>query len=173
MGTQRRSNVSLNKFLFNTPLGEMIGVADNTHIKGLYFSDQENIPLWINTLSNTKTILLNTLEKEMLSYFEGALKDFTVSVSPAGTSFQKKAWQALREIPYGHTSSYRIQAQKAGCEQGARAIGTANSKNPISIVVPCHRVIKADGSIGGYAGTQRRKIWLLSHEAGINNLHKK
>lgn len=162
--------MSLNKFLFSTPLGEMIGVADDTHVKGLYFSDHKNLPLWMNALSNTATPLLNALEKEVLSYFKGSLKNFTIPVSPTGTPFQKKAWKALTEIPYGHTSNYGMQAQRVGCEKGFRAIGTANSKNPISIVVPCHRVIKVDGSVGGYAGTQQRKIWLLSHEAGINKV---
>ena len=170
---QKRLNVPLNKFLFNTPLGEMLGVADDRYVKALYFSDHKNLPLWIEGLSYTKTALLNTLEQEVLSYFKGSLKNFTVPVSPTGTSFQKKAWQALTEIPYGHTSNYGVQARKVGCDKGFRAIGTANRTSPISIAVPCHRVIKADGSVGGYAGTQERKVWLLSHEACINNLCKK
>ena len=95
----------------------------------------------------------------------GTRQEFTVSLRPRGSTFQKQVWQALSEIPYGETTSYGKVAVSIGHPDGARAVGLANGQNPIPIIVPCHRVIGADGSLTGYGGGLDAKRWLLDHEA--------
>lgn len=97
-------------------------------------------------------------------YFEGKLKKFDLPLKPVGTDFQKKVWRMLMTIPYGETKSYREIAEMAGNPKAFRAVGMANHQNPIAIVVPCHRVIGADGSLTGYGGGMAIKKWLLDHE---------
>lgn len=102
------------------------------------------------------------------SYFTGQLDALdSLPVDPGGTPFQRKVWSALRSIPAGTTTSYGTLAEKVGVVGGARPVGTANGRNPIAIVVPCHRVIGADGSLTGYAGGLTRKRWLLAHEGAL------
>ncbi len=105
------------------------------------------------------------VRRELDEYFAGTLQDFTVPLSPRGSAFQKQVWQALSEIPYGETTSYGKVAASIGHPDGARAVGVANGQNPIPIIVPCHRVIGADGSLTGYGGGLDAKRWLLDHEA--------
>jgi methylated-DNA-[protein]-cysteine S-methyltransferase len=105
------------------------------------------------------------VRRELDEYFAGTLQDFTVPLSPRGSTFQKQVWQALSEIPYGETTSYGKVAASIGHPDGARAVGVANGQNPIPIIVPCHRVIGADGSLTGYGGGLDAKRWLLDHEA--------
>ncbi|WP_420835801.1 methylated-DNA--[protein]-cysteine S-methyltransferase [Bacillus weihaiensis] len=100
-------------------------------------------------------------------YFKGVRKDFDLPCHVEGTEFQKNAWNALRKIPYGETKSYKQQAILIGNEKATRAIGNANSKNKISIVIPCHRVVGSNKSLTGYAGGIDRKKWLLAHEQGV------
>lgn len=100
-------------------------------------------------------------------YFAGTRTDFELELAADGTLFQKKVWKALRTIPFGTTQSYGQLATKIGKPTAARAVGAANGCNPISIVVPCHRVIGADGSLTGFGGGLKRKQWLLNHEAEI------
>ena len=102
---------------------------------------------------------------EIAAYFAGALRDFTVPLAPAGTPFQLRVWEALRAIPFGTTQSYRDVAIRIGQPTATRAVGLANGKNPIAVIVPCHRVIGADGSLTGYGGGLPRKRTLLAHEA--------
>jgi methylated-DNA-[protein]-cysteine S-methyltransferase len=102
--------------------------------------------------------------KQLDEYFKGKRKVFELNVNPCGTDFQKKIWAALLEIPYGYTSSYGEIAGKVGNKKAARAVGNANNRNPISIIIPCHRVISSDGSLSGYGGGKWRKKWLLDHE---------
>jgi methylated-DNA-[protein]-cysteine S-methyltransferase len=105
------------------------------------------------------------VRRELDEYFAGTRLDFTVPLSPRGSAFQKQVWQALSEIPYGETTSYGKVAVSVGHPDGARAVGVANGQNPIPIIVPCHRVIGADGSLTGYGGGLDAKRWLLDHEA--------
>lgn len=102
--------------------------------------------------------------KELHEYFNGVRKDFSVKVHLEGTDFQKKAWEELMKIPYGETISYKEQAQRIGSPKAFRAVGLANSKNPVGIIVPCHRVIGSNGKLTGYAGGLWRKKWLIEHE---------
>jgi len=101
---------------------------------------------------------------QLNEYFEGRRRDFTFKINPSGTAFQQKVWQELLKIPFGKTVSYMDQTKKLGDVKAIRAVASANGKNPLWIVVPCHRVVGANGSLTGYAGGLWRKKWLLEHE---------
>lgn len=143
----------------NTPLG----VAK---IEG----DQDGISE-ITVLENGEEItqvipeILEDAVYQLREYFEGARQEFTFTLNPEGTDFQKKVWNALAEIPFGKTVSYLELSKNLGDTKAIRAVASANGKNPIWIVVPCHRVIGSDGSLTGYAGGLHRKQWLLEHES--------
>ena len=102
--------------------------------------------------------------QQLREYFAGERKTFQLELNPQGTPFQKKVWTSLLEIPYGTTTTYLALSRKLGDEKTIRAVAAANGKNPLWIVVPCHRVIGSDGSLTGYAGGLSRKKWLLEHE---------
>ncbi|WP_264560074.1 methylated-DNA--[protein]-cysteine S-methyltransferase [Flavobacterium sp. N2270] len=141
----------------NTPLG-------TAKIKG-----DENGVCLISVLqegeiSKTIPLELKSAVKEINEYFEGNRKKFTFLMNPKGTDFQKKVWKALLEIPYGKTISYLDLSKQLGDVKAIRAVASANGKNPLWIVVPCHRVIGSDGSLTGYAGGLWRKKWLIDHE---------
>ena len=113
------------------------------------------------------TKIPNELQESVLQlqeYFEGKRQDFEFKLNPKGTNFQQKVWQELLNIPYGKTMSYLDLSKKLGDVKAIRAVASANGKNPLWIVVPCHRVIGSDGSLTGYAGGLWRKKWLLEHE---------
>ncbi len=101
---------------------------------------------------------------QLTEYFNGQRSEFDLKLAPQGTDFQKKVWDKLQEIPFGKTSSYQNVANVLGDPKVIRAAASANGKNPISIIIPCHRVIGSDGSLTGYAGGLHRKKWLLDHE---------
>jgi methylated-DNA-[protein]-cysteine S-methyltransferase len=105
--------------------------------------------------------------EQLAAYFAGELRQFSLLLAPGGTAFQKQVWAALRQIPYGETTSYGALAAALGHPGSARAVGAANRTNPIGIIVPCHRVIGADGTLTGYAGGIERKRFLLEHEAAF------
>jgi len=107
---------------------------------------------------------LKTATEQLASYFKGALKEFSLQLNPQGTDFQKKVWKKLEEIPYGSTTSYLQLSRDLGDVKAIRAVAAANGKNPLWIIVPCHRVIGSDGSLTGYAGGLYRKKWLLDLE---------
>lgn len=102
---------------------------------------------------------------QMNEYFEGIRTEFQLDLNPEGTEFQKKVWLELQNIPYGRTASYMELSKLIGDPKAIRAVGSANGRNPLWIVVPCHRVIGSDGSLTGYAGGLHRKKWLLEHES--------
>ncbi|NMH28319.1 methylated-DNA--[protein]-cysteine S-methyltransferase [Flavobacterium silvaticum] len=108
---------------------------------------------------------LSKAVSELTEYFEGKRQQFTFAINPKGTDFQKSVWKSLVEIPFGTTTSYLALSRKLGDEKAIRAVASANGKNPLWIVVPCHRVIGSDGSLTGYAGGLWRKKWLLEHES--------
>ncbi len=111
--------------------------------------------------------VLDRAEAQLAEYFAGERTEFDLPLDPAGTPFQLAAWEALRSIPYGATVSYGEQARRLGDARKARAVGAANGRNPIAIVVPCHRVVGADGSLTGFAGGLETKSWLLDHERRV------
>ena len=111
------------------------------------------------------------ISEQLQAYFQGDLKQFDVPLVLEGTSFQKEIWRLLRQIPWGVTTSYLQLAQLYGDPKAVRAVGMANNKNPIPIIVPCHRVIGSDGSLVGYAGGLSKKEWLLRHEGVLKQLN--
>ena len=148
----------MEKAIINTPLGITEIQGDENGISKIYIRD-ENVEIRSKIPSKLKEAVLQLQE-----YFEGKRTHFTFLLHPSGTEFQKKVWQELLNIPFGKTCSYLELSKKLGDVKAIRAVAAANGKNPLWIVVPCHRVIGADGSLTGYAGGLWRKKWLLEHE---------
>lgn len=122
----------------------------------------------LNTTEAVSKTIPESLQDSVLQlqdYFKGTLENFNLKLNPKGTEFQKKVWQALIQIPYGKTVSYLELSKQLGDVKAIRAVASANGKNPLWIIVPCHRVIGSDGSLTGYAGGLHRKQWLLEHES--------
>jgi methylated-DNA-[protein]-cysteine S-methyltransferase len=111
-----------------------------------------------------------TVARQLDEYFAGTRRSFDVVVTPEGNEFEKKVWHELLRIPFGATETYGAIATRLGDPAASRAVGVANARNPIAIIVPCHRVIGADGGLTGYAGGLWRKQWLLAHESGQQRL---
>jgi methylated-DNA-[protein]-cysteine S-methyltransferase len=148
----------MEKAIINTPLGITEIQGDENGISKIYIRG-ENVEITSKIPSKLKEAVIQLQE-----YFEGKRTHFTFLLHPSGTEFQKKVWQELLNIPFGKTCSYLDLAKKVGDVKAIRAVATANGKNPLWIVVPCHRVIGADGSLTEYAGGLWRKKWLLEHE---------
>lgn len=124
----------------------------------------------LNNENKTNGIVPEVLEDavyQLQEYFEGKREAFSLTLNPEGTDFQKKVWTALQEIPFGKTISYLELSKRLGNVKAIRAAASANGKNPLWIVIPCHRVIGSDGSLTGYAGGLHRKKWLLEHESPV------
>ncbi len=124
----------------------------------------------LDTDEKTTEVIPEILEDavyQLQEYFEGKRKSFSLTLNPEGTDFQKRVWGALQEIPYGKTVSYLELSKTLGDVKAIRAVAAANGKNPLWVVVPCHRVIGSDGSLVGYAGGLHRKKWLLNHESPV------
>lgn len=143
-----------------TPLGRVVLVAGERAVEELLLP--ETSPA--ETIPERRTHLLCRAEKELQEYFRGERQDFDLPLTPAGTPFQQRVWQELCRIQYGHTASYGEIARRIGLPKGPRAIGQANHRNPIPILIPCHRVIAAQGAPGGYGGGLDIKIRLLKLE---------
>ena len=148
-----------------SPVGKLKLVASsNALVAVLWKRERPNrVKLDTMTLDPQHPILLET-ERQLAEYFSGERIQFDLPLQPDGSEFQKKVWQALREIPFGQTRSYLDLAKALGSSKAARAIGAANGKNPLSIIVPCHRVVGADGSLTGFAGGVETKAALLALE---------
>jgi len=114
-------------------------------------------------------LLLQQAAAQLAEYFAGTRQHFDLPLAASGTAFQQQVWQQLCQVPYGQTQSYGELALRLGNKNAMRAVGAANGRNPIAIIVPCHRVIGADGKLTGYAGGLDRKVWLLQHEQRIAN----
>ncbi|MFT5137601.1 MAG: methylated-DNA-[protein]-cysteine S-methyltransferase [Arenicella sp.] len=141
----------------DTPLGNMEISANSSAVLAILFVDE---------VRKANSNLLTDLAKgQLLSYFKGDLEKFDIPMDAKGTDFQKQVWQSLTTIGYGQTCSYSDIANKIENPKAVRAVGSANGKNPMTIVVPCHRVIGANGSLTGYASGVDRKAWLLNHES--------
>lgn len=111
--------------------------------------------------------IVSQTQLQLDEYFSGQRRQFELPVAPSGTLFQRRVWQALREVPFGKTASYLEIAQAIGSPRAMRAVGQANGHNPIVIVIPCHRIIAHNGQLGGYSSGLERKQWLLQHETGF------
>ncbi len=142
--------------VIQSPLGHIKIQEENNSITRIEFCTEE--------LQSAENDLLKKAEDEIQAYFKGKKKSFSFEISPQGTKFQKEVWQELLRIPYGETISYLELANRLGDPKSIRAAASANGRNPIAIVVPCHRVIGTDGSMTGYAGGLERKRALLTLE---------
>lgn len=148
----------MKNIIIHTPLGHAKIEGDIHGIQSITILDDPVEP------SPTIPEELKACIRQLKEYFEGTLKEFDLKLNPIGTPFQQKVWQALLQIPYGKTISYLDLSKQLGDVKAIRAVANANGKNPLWIVVPCHRVIGSDGSLTGYAGGLHRKKWLLDHE---------
>lgn len=149
--------------IHDSPVGPLTLHSDGAALTGVEF-DEPKYPLSPSPRGEDK--VLAQARRELDRYFEGTLRAFTLPLAPRGTPFQLSVWTALRRIPYGATRTYAEQAVAIGKPKAFRAVGLANGKNPISIIVPCHRVIGADGSMTGFGGGIERKRALLALEQG-------
>lgn len=148
----------------DSPLGPLLLCGDGAGLSGLYMTDQKYGravgPGW-----RRNDLAFQAARRQLGEYFDGRRRRFDLPLRPAGTPFQRAVWQALLAIPYGSTRSYGELARLLGRPAAARAVGAANAKNPLGILVPCHRVLGCGGALTGYAGGAERKRWLLDHEA--------
>ena len=145
--------------MIETPLGIAKIIGDNEGISSVSV---------LNSNETVTQIIPNELQDcvyQLQEYFNGDRNQFNLKLNPQGTDFQKRVWNALEEIPYGKTVSYLELSKQLGDVKAIRAVANANGKNPLWIIVPCHRVIGSDGSLTGYAGGLHRKQWLLEHES--------
>ena len=155
-----------------TPLGTMLAVADDEGLRLLEFSDRRALERELPTLRQRlqKSVVpgehphLASIRSQLAAYFAGQNLAFDIPLAPVGTDFQLRAWKVLRSIPIGETRSYSWMAGELGDAGARRAVGRANGMNMMSIIIPCHRVIRADGNLCGYGGGLWRKKWLLEHE---------
>ena len=146
-------------FFYDTPIGKIRLTEENQELIGLQFGDSR-----MDSINIEETPFLKEVYSVLSGYFRGEVTKFFIPLNLRGTEFQKKVWNALLEIPYGETCSYGQIAQKIGTPKGARAVGGANNRNPIAIIVPCHRVIGGDGKLVGYAGGAEVKKQLIDLE---------
>jgi len=145
--------------IINSPLGYTKIVGDNDGITQVTI---------LNTEEKVTDIIPSVLEDcviQLNEYFEGSRKQFDLKLNPQGTEFQKKVWELLKKIPSGKTLSYLQLSKQLGDIKAIRAVANANGKNPIWIIIPCHRVIGTNGKLTGYAGGLHRKQWLINHES--------
>lgn len=149
----------------DSPYGPLTLVADDGVLCGLYMTGQRHRPPEETFGTRDDTLFAET-EEQLKAYFTGELKEFTVELRLTGTPFQRRVWDRLRRIPYGETRTYGQLADALGTPTASRAVGLANGRNPIGIIVPCHRVIGANGGLTGYGGGLERKQRLLDFERG-------
>ena len=157
----------------DSPVGRLVFAADDSLLRALEFYESEDqlrskLERSLPDARFAKGAGPSFVIDALAAYFGGDVTALeSVSAEGAGTPFQRKVWKALRTIPPGRTTSYRALAEQIGCPGAFRAVGAANGQNPISLVVPCHRVIAADGTLCGYGGGLWRKEWLLRHEGAL------
>ena len=150
--------------IVGSPIGPLTLVASGGVLCGLYLPEHRRGPdpasMGVPTSEGFEEV-----SRQLAEYFDGRRTGFTVPVAPVGTEFQRRVWRALTAIPYGRTTTYGALANELGGPGLVRAVGSANARNPISIIVPCHRVVGSDGSLTGYAGGLERKRYLLDLES--------
>lgn len=148
----------------STPIGRLGVVAHDDAVVAIHFEHDDDPPEAVTVVDAGDHPVLDRAVTELEEYFAGTRTEFDLPLDPRGTPFQQQAWAALRRIPYGETISYGQQAVLLGDRNKSRAVGAANGKNPIPIVVPCHRVVGSNGHLTGFAGGLGAKAWLLDHE---------
>lgn len=153
--------------VFDSPLGLLTAVANDAGLAAVYMAVHKRRPGWETfgqRVAASASPVLSAAVEQLGEYFAGERREFSVPLAPAGKPFQHRVWDALRGIPYGELRTYGDLAGMLGDRSMAQAVGSANGRNPISIIVPCHRVVGADGSLVGYAGGLERKQFLLELE---------
>ena len=156
-----------------TPIGLLTVTSDGDAITGVYMETHRHSPgdrsLWVREPAD-ECAVLSTARAQLAAYFQGQRLSFDLPLRARGTDMQRSVWHELARIPFGETRSYGEIAATLGNPKASRAVGAANGKNPISIIVPCHRVVGADGSLTGFGGGVERKAWLLAHEARLSSV---
>jgi methylated-DNA-[protein]-cysteine S-methyltransferase len=151
--------------IINSPIGDLMLAADASALTGLYFVGCNHIPAARNGWArNAQLPILRQAAKQLQEYFAGTREKFSVPLRLAGTDFQEKVWREIALIPFGETISYSDLAKRAGAPEAIRAAGTNTGRNPVAIIIPCHRVVGKNGGMGGFAGGLERKRHLLELE---------
>ena len=152
---------------FESPQGDMLLLANDQGLEGVFFESQKYHPTkQADWRQDPQHKVLRQARRELEEYFAGRRKRFQVALDPGGTDFQRSVWKAISTVAFGETITYAELAERAGHEGSARAAGAATGRNPIGIIVPCHRIVGADGDLTGYAGGLERKRALLEMESG-------
>jgi methylated-DNA-[protein]-cysteine S-methyltransferase len=156
---------------YESPYGQMLLVAGDAGLSGVYFDGQKYHPrIESEWRRDARHAPLRQAKRELADYFGGELERFETPLTPEGTPFQLSVWKAISTVGFGKTITYGELARRAGCMGSARAAGAATGRNPLTIFVPCHRIVGSDGSLTGYAGGLDRKRALLALESGIPEL---
>ena len=155
--------------VIDSPVGPLTLVADDGRLAGLYMRQQRHRPAE-ETFGVPDPAPFGEVAAQLDAYFAGRLREFDLPLAPVGTPFQQRVWTALRGIGYGETRSYGQLADLIGAPTASRAVGLANGRNPIGIIIPCHRVLGAGGGLTGYGGGLARKRFLLDLEQGVGHL---
>jgi methylated-DNA-[protein]-cysteine S-methyltransferase len=149
----------------DSPLGSLVALSDSESLTGLYLPHHKGWDgpdaAWVQSEAP-----FSAVRRQLSEYFAGTRQEFDVPLHSEGTPFQQQVWRELVRIPFGTTITYAELARRIGQPSASRAVGNANGRNPISILVPCHRVVGADGKLTGYAGGVEKKKWLLAFEGG-------
>jgi methylated-DNA-[protein]-cysteine S-methyltransferase len=148
--------------VLDSPVGELLLVTNGEALTAVSLAPAEPEAQW-----RKDDALLRPAREQLAAYFVGDLQEFKLSLAPEGTAFQQRVWNELRQIRFGQTTSYGEIARRLGQPGAARPVGAANGRNPVAIIVPCHRVIGSNGTLTGYGGGLDRKQWLLRHEAEV------
>lgn len=165
--------MSLSSTTIDTPVGEITIVAGPRGVRAVLFAVEEIGDFVAEPVDGddpAATSIAVAAAGQLVEYFAGERHEFDLPLDPQGTPFQLSVWQVLRTIPYGKTISYGDQARQLGDVRKSRAVGAANGRNPISIIVPCHRVVGSTGKLTGFAAGLDAKAWLLHHEQGVSGL---
>ncbi|MEO5724152.1 MAG: methylated-DNA--[protein]-cysteine S-methyltransferase [Ilumatobacteraceae bacterium] len=162
-------NDQLFTITIDSPVRELRLIASDSGMRAILWHDHaaHRVAVDNDRLNDRCTTILQSAADQLDEYFRGKRESFDLPLDPVGSPFQQAAWLVLRTIPYGQTITYGEQARRLGDPNKARAVGAANGRNPLSIVVPCHRVIGATGKLTGFAGGIDAKAWLLDHERGL------
>jgi len=152
----------------HSPVGLLTIVVSSDGVRAVLWPNDspKRVPV-VGAVDQPDHPIVAATAKQLDEYFAGDRQDFDLPLDAIGTDFQQSAWRSLRSIPYGTTVSYGEQAERMGDKRKARAVGAANGRNPISIIVPCHRVVGAGGALTGFAGGIESKAWLLDHERSV------
>ncbi len=159
---------TLHKLTIDSPVGPLTLVASDDHLVAVLWPEERDgrVTFASEPIAGTNRVL-DRAAKQLGEYFDGTRQTFVLALDLRGTEFQREVWQALADIPFAETSTYSKQAVAVGRPRAVRAVGSANGRNPLSIVLPCHRIVAANGSLAGFAGGLDTKRWLLDHERAV------